>query len=121
MHGLNQKFRRRWGERTLDGHEVVDRRAHLKNTSRQAAVAHSDTKSRKQVMVQCLVCPSGFTRHRNQSSVCCRSAGTATKVVDARSRGKVLDRGWVQGMRGKEWLTHSRVQYQAGRMCVKGS
>ena len=54
--------------------------------ARQVAGAHTDTKARKQKMVEGFVC------------------------------GRVLVASWMQSMRGKRRLTHSRVHNTAGRM-----
>ena len=93
----------------MDRQDDIDRPAHRGDAGRQAAGAHSDTKARKQETVQGFVCASGLY------TIGTKTPGTVAGALDAGSRGKVRNHGWMQGMRGKEWLTHSRVQNQAGR------
>ena len=89
--GLNQKFPRRWGERTLDGQGIVDRRAHVRNAGRQAAGAHRDTKARTQEMVQGFVCAGGLFAKGTKGRYATRSAGTAAGALDAYGPRKGLD------------------------------
>ena len=60
------------------------------DAGRQAAGTRSDTKTRKQEMVQ-VVCAGGLYAIGAKTQLATGSAGTAAGVANARSRGKDLD------------------------------
>ena len=96
------------GERedTLDGQDVIDRRAHCGDTSRQTVGALGDSNGREQDMVQGFVC-SGVLHAIGTAQCVTRSAGTSTSVLDARSHAEVWTHGWVRGLRWEGGLyTH---------------
>ena len=118
VQGLNQKFPRRWEKGLWMG--KIRRQTWTSCGRWQAAGAHSDTKASTQEMVQGFVCAGDLYASRAEAQFATRSASTAAGVLDTRSRGKVQTHGWMQSMRAKRRLTHSRVWNQAGRMLVVG-
>ena len=102
VQGQSQKVHGRWEGRTLDGQEVVDRRAHLGDAVRQVVGAHSDTNARTQEMVQGFVCAGALYAIGAEAQLATRCAGPVAGVLSMKSCGKRFrTHGWMQSMSGK--------------------